>query len=191
MGNVPIQSSNAKTAIAMKTYLEIKVPLYTDVTWYKSLLCSFRDVNTNWQNGYWHITTAFIDDTPFDVDVAAVIDKHLRGVKPMSIELDTLGVFATPSGKSKIIYITASNPTSSLLSLISDIREELSGVGCVMETEFRLHITLGRVFDENYDVPELQKILDQVEVKPFKVKLDEADYREFRGREIQNWYFTS
>lgn len=174
----------------MKTYLEIKVPLNTVVIWYKSLLGSFSEVNTNWQKGYWHITAAFIDDTPLDVDVAAIIDRHLRGLKPISIELDTLGVFATPSGKSKIIYLTASKPPSSLLSLISDIREELSGVGCVMETEFRLHITLGRVFDYNYDVPELQKILDQVEVKPFKVTLAEADYREFRGREIQNWYFT-
>lgn len=175
----------------MKTYLEIKVPLNIDVTWYKSLLGSFKDVNTNWQKGYWHITAAFIDNTPLNVDVVGIIDRHLSGVKPMSIELDTLGVFATPSGKSKIIYITASNPPSSLRSLISDIREKLSGAGCVMETAFRLHITLGRVFDDSYDVPELQKILDQVEVEPFKVTLAEADYREFRGREYQTWNFIN
>ncbi|MBQ0075149.1 MAG: 2'-5' RNA ligase family protein [Prevotella sp.] len=173
----------------MKTYLEIKVPLMLNVQWYKNLINALCRVNTRWQKGFWHITAAFLDDAPEDVDVASIIDKHLSKVKPMMITLDTLGVFAIPSGQSKIVYLTSSNPPSELLKLIENIREDLRNTGCTLSMEFKLHVTLGRIFDDDYDVPTLQTMIEEVSHSPFSCTLIEADYREFRGRELQSWYF--
>ena len=47
----------------MKTYLEIKVPISYNAPWFSELRKALKDMPVHWQNGYYHITMAFLDET--------------------------------------------------------------------------------------------------------------------------------
>ena len=58
----------------MKTYLEIQVPLDYDHPWLAELRAACSHIPVRWQNGFFHITMAFIDDTPKDIDIQNIIN---------------------------------------------------------------------------------------------------------------------
>ncbi len=61
----------------MKTYLELQVPLSTDAPWLQELRQALRPSPVQWQQGFYHITMAFIDDTPMNADLCPILKKHL------------------------------------------------------------------------------------------------------------------
>jgi len=167
----------------MKTYLEIQVPLKNDAEWFEELRNVCQKINVKWQMGYYHITMAFVDKTPISIDLRPLLEKHLGSFIAPTLSFDKLDAFTSMSGM-HIIYLTATEVPSSFISLVQAIRSDLKHVGCVMNSEFRLHVTLGRVKDPHLQLPTLRKILETVCVPAFSLTLTDADYRVFRGGTI-------
>ena len=167
----------------MKTYLEIQVPLRNDVAWFEELRNICKNIDVKWQMGYYHITMAFIDDTPIGIDLRPLLEKHLRSFAAPTLTFDKLDAFTAISGM-HIIYLTATDIPQSFMSLVQAIRSDLKTAGCVMNSEFRLHVTLGRVKDPNVQLPTLHKLLETINVPASSMTLTDVDYRVFRSGTI-------
>ena len=167
----------------MKTYLEIQVPLRNDIAWFEELRNICKNIDVKWQMGYYHITMAFIDDTPIGVDFRPLLEKHFRTFAAPTLTFDKLDAFTAMSGM-HIIYLTATDIPQSFMSLVQSIRSDLKTAGCVMNSEFRLHVTLGRVKDPNVQLPTLHKLLETINVPASSMTLTDVDYRVFRSGTI-------
>ena len=91
----------------MKTYLEIKVPIKYDDPWFKELRSLFADIPVRWQKDYYHITMAFVNDTPKGIDMCPILKSHLTGVVAPVLTFDRLDVFSI-SSRMHIFHLSAS-----------------------------------------------------------------------------------
>ena len=167
----------------MKTYLEIQVPLRYDATWFQKLRLAYSNIDVRWQMAYHHITMAFVDETPEDVDLRPLLEKHLKTFPAPTLTFDKLDVFTAMSGM-HIVYLTATDIPQSFLSLIENIRSDMKTVGCVMDSLFRLHVTLGRVKDPHIQLATIQELMESVSLPAFSLTLEDVDYRIFRGKTL-------
>ena len=167
----------------MKTYLEIQVPLKFNASWFQDLRLACRNIDVRWQMAYHHITMAFVDETPEDVDLRPLLEKHLKTFPAPTLTFDKLDVFTAMSGM-HIVYLTATDIPQSFLSLIENIRSDMKAAGCVMDSWFRLHVTLGRVKDPHIQLSAIQELTESVSLPAFSLTLEDVDYRVFRGKTI-------
>ena len=167
----------------MKTYLEIQVPLKFNASWFQDLRLACRNIDVRWQMAYHHITMAFVDETPDGVDLRSLLEKHLKTFPAPTLTFDKLDVFTAMSGM-HIIYLTATDIPQSFLSLIENIRSDMNAAGCVMDSLFRLHVTLGRVKDPHIQLSAIQELTESVSLPAFSLTLEDVDYRVFRGKTI-------
>jgi len=167
----------------MKTYLEILVPLRYNASWFQELRLACRNIDVRWQMAYYHITMAFVDETPEDVDLRPLLDKHLNTFPAPTLTFDKLDVFTAMSGM-HIVYLTATDIPQSFLSLIENIRSDMNAAGCVVDSWFRLHVTLGRVKDPHIQLSAIQELTESVSLPAFSLTLENVDYRVFRGKTI-------
>lgn len=167
----------------MKTYLEIQVPLKFNASWFQDLRLACRNIDVRWQMAYHHITMAFVDETPDGVDLRSLLEKHLKTFPAPTLTFDKLDVFTAMSGM-HIIYLTATDIPQSFLSLIENIRSDMNAAGCVMDSLFRLHVTLGRVKDPHIQLSAIQELTESVSLPAFSLSLEDVDYRFFRGETI-------
>ena len=167
----------------MKTYLEIQVPLRYDASWFQKLRLAYSNIDVRWQMAYHHITMAFVDETPEDVDLRPLLEKHLNTFPAPTLTFDKLDVFTAMSGM-HIINLTVTDVPQSFLSLIENIRSDMKGAGCVMDSWFRLHVTLGRVKDTNIQLSAIQELMESVSLPAFSLTLEDVDYRIFRGKTL-------
>ena len=167
----------------MKTYLEIQVPLRYNASWFQELRFACQNIDVRWQMAYYHITMVFVDETPEDVDLRPLLEKHLNTFPAPTLTFDKLDVFTAMSGM-HIIYLTATDIPQSFLSLIENIRSDMNAAGCVMDSLFRLHVTLGRVKDPHIQLSAIQELTESVSLPAFSLTLEDVDYRFFRGKTI-------
>ena len=167
----------------MKTYLEIQVPLKYNASWFQELRLACRNIDVKWQMAYHHITMAFVDETPENIDLRPLLEKHLKTFTAPTLTFDKLDVFTAMSGM-HIIYLTATDVPQSFLSLIENIRSDMKAAGCVVDSWFRLHVTLGRVKDPQITLAAIQKLTESVSLPAFSLTLEDVDYRVFRGKTI-------
>jgi 2'-5' RNA ligase len=167
----------------MKTYLEIKVPISFDAPWFIELRKALKDFPVYWQNGYYHITMAFLDETKNLPNVEAVMHKYLDNANAISVTFDKLDVFSTWSGLF-IVHLTATRIPEVFQSLVNEIRNELTLTGSKIQSDFRLHVTLGRLSEPKADVDDIGFLIDEIDFSPLSLTLNEVEYREFRGRSI-------
>jgi len=167
----------------MKTYLEIQVPLRNDIGWFKDLRSICQNIDVRWQMGYYHITMAFVDETPIGIDLRPLLEKYLRNFPAPILTFDKLDAFTSMSGM-HIIYLAATEIPKSFISLVQAIRTDMKSAGCVMNSDFRLHVTLGRVKDPRIQLSTLQDLLGEVNLYAFSQTLTDVDYRVFRGGTI-------
>ena len=80
-----------------------------------------------------------------------------------------------------IIYLGASNIPEELLLLNKKFREEITNTGSVINLDFYLHVTLGRIMDKGINLDDISSLIDKVKIQPFTVSLNEVVYRYFRG----------
>ena len=125
----------------------------------------------------------FVDETPEDVDLRPLLEKHLKTFPAPTLTFDKLDVFTAMSGM-QIIYMTATDVPQSFLSLIENIRSDIKAVGCVVDSGFRLHVTLGRVKDPHIQLSAIQELTESVSLPAFSLTLEDVDYRVFRGKTI-------
>ena len=167
----------------MKTYLEIQVPLRNDAVWFKDLRNICQNIDVRWQMGYYHITIAFIDETPIGVDLRPLLETHLCEFAAPTLTFDKLDAFTSMSGM-HIIYLTTTEVPQSFMSLVHAIRTDLRSAGCVMNSNFQLHVTLGRVKAPRTQLSTFHKMLETVCLSAFSLTLTDVDYRVFRGGTI-------
>lgn len=167
----------------MKSYLEIYVPIRFDAPWFVELRNVLNGVPVRWQTGYYHITMAFLNETPETIDMLPILKKHLTLFQAPVLTFDKLDVFNTYSGM-LIVHLTSTNIPDDFLLLTKTIRSEMKAVGCKIDSEFKLHVTLGRINDSRHTVQKLKDTLSSVSFVPFTLMLTDVDYREFRGKVI-------
>lgn len=167
----------------MKTYLEIKVPISYNAHWFSELRKALKDMPVLWQKGYFHITLAFIDDTQCLPDVEAIMHKYLDHAHPVNITFDKLDVFTAGNGM-QIVHLGTSNIPKGFQTLVDDIRRDISSTNSNIQSDFKLHVTLGRISEPEADIDDVGFLIDEIDFMPFTLALNEVEYRIFRGRSI-------
>lgn len=172
----------------MKSYLEIKVPISYDDSWFKELRDLLDGVNIRWQRGYYHITMAFLDYAPDGVNLVPGLNMLLDGESAPTITFDKLDAFASGYNR-QVIHLTTTRAPQDFLELVEDVREFFLAKGCKIESDFKLHVTLGRVQDPRMNVRKLQDIISQVDMSTFTLDLTDVDYRIFKdyGKPLGHW----
>ena len=167
----------------LKSYLEIKVPISFEDSWFVKLRESLKDMPVFWQRNFYHITMVFIDDTQHLVDVESIMQKYLDSAKPVSITFDKLDVFTATNGM-LIVNLTATEIPEDFQTLVDDIRCDVSCTNSNIQSDFKLHVTLGRITEPEVDIDDVGFLIDEIDLTPFTLTLNEVEYREFRGRSI-------
>ena len=174
----------------MKSYLEIKVPISYDDYWFRNLRDLLEGVTIRWQRSYYHITMAFLDFAPDNVNMRPGLDEILGEAVAQSITFDKLDAFASGARK-QVIHLTSTEPPKDFLELVKDFRQYFKTKGCVIQSDFRLHVTLGRVNDPRMNVNKLKEIISQVDLPTFTMELTDVEYRVFRGKTLGLWKLMS
>jgi len=171
----------------MQSYLEVQLPISKNARWISDLKSQLKGVPIRWQNGFYHITLAFLDDSPNKLDVSSVIDRHMNNATIYNLCFDKLDAFTTTSSKMHIINLTATDVPGPFINWVNGIRNDLVANGCVMQSGFRLHVTLGRVDSSAIKIDRLQGLIEKFRMPSFVLPLRSFDYREFRGETIKRW----
>ena len=137
----------------------------------------------HWQNGYYHITMAFLDETRNLPEVEAIMHKYLDNANAVSITFDKLDVFSTWSSL-LIVHLKATRIPEAFQSLVKDIRNEIVLTNSIIQSDFRLHVTLGRISNPVADIKDIGFLIDEIDFSPLTLTLNEVEYREFRGKSI-------
>jgi len=167
----------------MKTYLEIKVPIKYDDPWFKELRNHFAGLPVRWQKDFYHITMVFINDTPKGINMRPLLEKHLSTAQAPVITFDRLDAFSINSGR-HIIHFATNHVPKSFLLLTESIYSDMKDAGCVILSDFMLHVTLGRVMSYDVELSDIKMVLEKVTMSPITLTLTDVDYREFRGNTI-------
>lgn len=172
----------------MKTYLEIKVPISFDEYWFRELRDLLRGVDIRWQRNYYHITMAFLDFAPDGVNMVPGLNSLLDDAVAPAITFDMLDVFASGPHR-QVIHLTTTHAPQDFLALVQDVRRHFKAKGCVIQSDFRFHVTLGRVQDPRMNVHKLKDIISQVDLPDITLDLTEVDYRVFKdyGKPLAHW----
>jgi 2'-5' RNA ligase len=172
----------------MKTYLEIKVPVSFDDYWFRELRDLLRGVDIRWQRNYYHITMAFLDFAPDGVNLVPGLNTLLEDAVAPAITFDKLDAFASGYHR-QVIHLSTTDAPQDFLALVEDVRRFFKAKGCVLQSDFKLHVTLGRVQYPRMNVHKLKDIISQVELPDITLDLTEVDYRVFKdyGKPLGHW----
>ena len=172
----------------MKSYLEIKVPISFDDYWFRELRDLLRGVDIRWQRSYYHITMAFLDFAPDGLNLVPGLNNLLDDAVAPAITFDTLDAFASGPHR-QVIHLTSTQAPQDFLAMIEDVRRYFKAKGCVMQSDFKLHVTLGRVQDARMNVNKLKDIISQVDLPAVTLDLTEVNYRVFKdyGKPLGHW----
>lgn len=167
----------------MKSYLEIQVPLSYNSPWFTELRKLLSGLTPKWQTNFFHITMAFLDETPDRMDLRPILQRHLDNVPAFTLTFDKLDAFTTRSGL-HIVHLASSRVPDDFVTLTEAIRFDLKSAGAQIDSDFHLHVTLGRINVSNIELSQLQKMITSVALLQFSLTLTDVDYRVFRGRTI-------
>ncbi len=171
----------------MKSYLELKVPIRYVDSWFTELRELLDGVNVRWQRDYYHITMVFLDYAPDNVNLVPGLSERLEDALAPTITFDRLDAFATGGGHKQVIHLTTSHVPEDFLALVQDIRRYMKGKGCDIQSDFRLHVTLGRVQDPRTNLRQIKEAISQVDLPDITLDLSNVEYRVFRGKTLGQW----
>lgn len=159
-----------------------------DTPWFKELRKKLDEhhIGVRWQNGFHHITVVFIYEGPTIDRLESVFDKCLEGRVAPCLTFDKVDVFSISQGRF-IIYLTAEHPSYEFMTLVNDIRNAVKVTGCIFDDNYKLHVTLGRVYDESIEMKQLNEITSSISIPSFTFQLPEVRYMEYRFKEIATW----
>ena len=141
-------------------------------------------VPVKWQNGYYHITLAFLERVPSREEVISIINRHLESFEVPELTFDKLDAFGKSSGGG-VLFLTSTAVPENFMRMVDALRQDLEAAGCIIEADFKLHVTLGRVDrDARVDAERLRELVGSVDVPSFSLRLKIVNYREFRGRTL-------
>ena len=176
----------------MTNYLELKVPVRRDAVWFNRLRNALAKagVPVTWQKSEYHITIAFMKDDLHVEELRTAFDKILSNAEAPLLTLDKVGVFWTMSGEELIVFLTSTVPSERFMSLVECLRSEGKKVGANMESNFRLHITLGRIKTRLASLEQVEKVVKIIDVPPFTLTLQDAEYKYTKScgaKSIHRW----
>lgn len=167
----------------MKTYLEIKVPISYNDSWFAELRRVLKDIPVHWQYDFYHITMVFLDDTKNLPEVEAIMHKYIDNANSVNITFTKLDVFRANNGM-QIVHLTTDCIPSDFQEMVNDIRHDICCTSTSINSDFRLHVTLGRITESEADMNDIGFLIDEIDFVPFTLNLNEVEYRVFRGRSI-------
>lgn len=173
----------------MSNYLEIKVPIRRDAKWFTALrgAMASEGIPVRWQTRFFHITAAFINnDEPVEL-LKVAFDRLLTDWNALSLTLDKLDAFEAKDAPVIIVSLTTSHLSPEFGILVDQLRESARELGAVIDGNFLLHITLGRIDSAKASLEQVKRVVTGIEVPSFTLQLDEAEYRYFRGKSIRSW----
>ena len=170
----------------MKSYIEIKVPIRYEESWFEELRDLLDGVDIRWQRGYYHITMAFLDDAPDGVNLVPGLNEILKDAIAPEITFDKLDAFASGYHR-HVIHLTTTQAPGDFLELVDEVRAYFQAKGCRMQSDFKLHVTLGRVQDSRMNERKLKDIISRVDLPTFTMTLTGVEYRIFRGKTLGLW----
>ncbi len=176
----------------MRNYLELKVLIRREAAWFNSLRNALAkaDVPVTWKKSEYHITVAFMKDDQHVEELQTAFDEVLNKAGAPQLTLDKVGVFRTMSGEELIVFLTSSAPSERVMSLVDSLRSEVEKIGANMESNFRLHITLGRIKARLASLEQVEEVVKKIDVPPFTLTLQDAEYRYTKfcsDKSIQEW----
>ena len=83
-----------------------------------------------------------------------------------------------------IVNLTATQIPADFQTLVDDIRCDISCTNSNIQSEFKLHVTLGRITVSEADIDDVGFLIDEIDLTPFTLTLNKVEYREFRSRSI-------
>lgn len=176
------------------SFIQFHVPLNRRSQWYHDLTASLDGVKSvKWQNGFFHITAAFVNDKIGFVEanrIAEILNEELLGITAPIIDFDTLDAFATQGGGTIVVYLTASCVSEQWEALIDRIRTRLKGSGYDLGP-YRMHVTLARIPAGSIDLEELRHRISRIIIPRMAMSLTKADYRFFKEFKcaVREWEF--
>lgn len=174
----------------MKSYIEIKVPIRFEDSWFRQLRDLLDGVDIRWQRGYYHITMAFLDFAPDKVNMILGLNGILDDAVAPVITFDMLDAFASGYHR-QVIHLTTTEAPEEFLDMVKQIRQYFLAKGCKIQSDFKLHVTLGRVQDPKMNVRKLKDIISQVDLPTFTMELTDVEYRVFRGKTLGLWKLSN
>ena len=176
----------------MKNYLRLKVPVRREAAWFNGLRNALAKagVPVTWQKSEYHITIAFMKDDQHVEELRTAFGEVLRKAEAPQLTLDKVGVFRTMSGEELIVFLTSSAPSERVMSLVDSLRSEAEKVGANIESNFRLHITLGRIKARLASLEQVEEVVKKIDVPPFTLTLQDAEYKFTKScgnKSIQEW----
>ena len=147
-------------------------------------------IYVTWQNDTYHIAVAFMKDDQHVKVLQKAFGEVLSKAGAPQLTLDKVGVFRTMSGEELIVFLTSSAPSERFMSLVDSLRSEAEKVGANMESNFRLHITLGRIKARLASLEQVEEVVKKIDVPPFTLTLQDAEYRYTQScgnKSIQEW----
>lgn len=72
------------------------------------------------------------------------MNRDLASFEAPELTFDKLDAFGKRSGGG-VVFLTCTSVPESLLQMVDALRQDLEAAGCVIESDFKLHVTLGRV----------------------------------------------
>lgn len=172
-----------------RNYLELKVPVGKNATWLTRLREALAEegISVKWQDGWYHITVVFVNDDRHVPLLYSEFNKILNSRKAPSITLDKIGAFTTRGGLQHIVYLASTQPSEDVIKIIRDIRDSAKSIGANYDSDFRLHISLGRIDAHAYNLEKVKNIVEGIDIPPFTLELKEVEYRYFRNNSIGKW----
>ncbi len=174
----------------MKSYIEMKVPIRFEDSWFRQLRDLLDGVDIRWQRGYYHITMAFLDFAPDKVNMIPGLNGILDDAVAPVITFDMLDAFASGYHR-QVIHLTTTEVPEEFLDMVEQIRQYFLAKGCEIQSDFKLHVTLGRVQDPKMNVRKLKDIISQVDLPTFTMELTDVEYRVFRGKTLGLWKLSN
>lgn len=160
------------------------IPIRPDAKWYRDLRQSMKGIPIRWQNdNNFHITLAFMDTKYCNMNLLSeCLGSYLHERGTQKLHFDCLDVFTTQSGKEHIIYLTCSQVSKDFSKWVGYMRAMFCELDARMTSDFKLHVTLGRISAKEANLNDLQRRVKQIQIPPFTLPLQEFYFKEFGGQ---------
>lgn len=173
----------------MSNYLELKIPLRQSAKWFVKLRKTMAEakIPVRWQPGGFHLTVAFISNDQPVKELSAAFNRQFSNREAPLQTFDKVDAFEAKTGDEFILHLTSTQLSPSLQTLVNSLRKGAVDTGADIESDFILHVTLGRIDAKKATLEQVRRIAENIQVPPFTLLLQKAEYLYYKGKSIQHW----
>lgn len=172
-------------------YIEIEVPISSGSSWMDELHSELRRFDVKWQNGFYHITMAFMHNSTDEErkTITDIVDDVIASQNAFPMTFGELDAFTTRGKRTHVIYLRPTESNTAFNKMVNTLRSRISEVTTEMEPDFQLHVTLGRVDATNVTLQNLKKAIEYVDAPEDDIVLRKINHQTFKeyGKPIKSW----